>query len=113
MKKILLFTGVLITILLPLVSCQPLQPVQSYPDYYKGRRLADTYAKKDVITTPCSSHRTRLTFTIMNNRKKHLAALKTERSESFIRGFSENYDPAYREYIQSYCDDFFGSPPWR
>lgn len=99
--------------LLPLVSCQPLQPIQSYPDYYKGRRLADTYAKKDVITTPCSYHRTRLTFRVMNNRKKHLAALAPEKSESFLRGFYDNYEPAYREHVAFYCDDFFGRSPWR
>jgi hypothetical protein len=113
MKKILVFTGVWITILLSMVSCQPLQPIQSHPEYYKGRRLADVYAKKDVINTPCLTHRTRLTITIMNNRKKHLAALKPEKSESFLRGFSENYAPAYREYIQFYCDDLFGRPTWR
>ena len=105
MKKLLVFTGVWITILLSMGSCQPLQPIQSYPEYYKGRRLADTYAKKDVIDDACFSHRARLTIVIMNNLKKHRAALAPERSESFIQGFSHGYDPAYREYTQFYCDN--------
>lgn len=96
-----------------MVSCQPLQPIQSDPDYYKGRRIADTHAKKDVIDGACGSHRTRLTIVITNNLKKHIAAFRPEKSESFIRGFSHNYAPAYREYTEFYCDGDNGIPPWR
>ncbi len=112
MKKLLVFTGLWITILLSAVSCQPLQPIQSYPEYYRGRRLADTYAKKDVLNAACVSHRTRLTIVIMKNLKKHIAALTPENSESFTQGFSHNYDPAYKEYTQRYCDNFFERPLW-
>ncbi|MCP4116512.1 MAG: hypothetical protein GY737_14090 [Desulfobacteraceae bacterium] len=116
MKKVIVFTGLWIAMLLPLLlllSCQPLQPIQSYPDYYKGRQLADAYAKTDVITTPCRSHRTGLTIRIMKNRKKHLAALAQDKSESFIRGFYDNYEPAYREHMAFYCDELLRRPGWR
>ncbi|MBI9088082.1 MAG: hypothetical protein JEZ12_02565 [Desulfobacterium sp.] len=112
MKKLLVFAGLWIAILLSMASCQPLQPIQSYPDYYKGRRLADVHAKKDVIDGACFFHRTRLNTTIiMKNLKKHITALTPENSESFIQGFSHNYSPAYKEYTQRYCDDFFERDP--
>ncbi|MBW1894347.1 MAG: hypothetical protein JRI91_11730 [Deltaproteobacteria bacterium] len=104
MKRFKFFLCLLFLILLSTTSCQTSEPVRNNPEYASGKQLADVYAKKDAMKLTCSFYRRGKWSGVMSsNLRKHLEALRPEKSEDFQSGFSEGYQAYYPEYADTYC----------
>jgi len=80
------------------------EPFKNRQEYASGKKLAEVYAKKDAINLNCFNYFNFKMGIISSNLQKHIAALKTEKSEDFLSGFSAVYQQHYLEYAKIYCN---------
>lgn len=78
-------------------------------EYLAGQQTAESYAKQDAIDSRCIDYPMSLNRNILNNIKRHINRFNIDKSSEFMKGFSENYDDEYKEYMNLYCDSLDSS----
>ena len=80
-------------------------------EYRSGSDYAEVLAKQDAISTVCirvrglGRGRAGYHLEMMRNRDRHLEAMGTDKSPSYINGFKRGYEESFFNYMDLYCED--------
>ncbi|MBF0111592.1 MAG: hypothetical protein HQK74_02520 [Desulfamplus sp.] len=92
------------TMLIFITGCSQFINKSPSAEYIAGQQTAESYAKQDAIDSRCIDYPISVSRNILNNIKRHINTFNADKSSEFIKGFSENYDNEYKEYMNLYCD---------
>lgn len=96
--------SLLFLLLLLSVGCLHNIHKPSSPQYLKGLKQGEIYAKQDAINYICIEHPFIKNRSAKGDLRKHINSFTATKSPEFIKGFSQNYRTSYRDYVNAYCD---------